>query len=41
MTEIRWAQSAVNDLEEICTYISYDSEEYARLFARDFDQLSK
>ncbi|QHE54216.1 type II toxin-antitoxin system RelE/ParE family toxin [Pontibacillus sp. HMF3514] len=34
MAEIIWAQSAVNDLDEICTYISHDSEEYARLFAR-------
>lgn len=34
MAEIIWAHSAANDIEEICIFISIDSEEYARLFAR-------
>ncbi|MCT2536522.1 type II toxin-antitoxin system RelE/ParE family toxin [Aquibacillus koreensis] len=34
MAELRWAESAVKDLDNICTYIAEDSEEYARMFAR-------
>lgn len=30
MVELRWAESAVIDLEEICNYIAKDNEEYAR-----------
>ncbi|GAQ17588.1 plasmid stabilisation system protein [Oceanobacillus picturae] len=28
------AESAVKDLDNVCTYIAEDSEEYARMFAR-------
>lgn len=31
---IRWSPRAVTQLEEICEYISRDSEHYARLFAK-------
>lgn len=34
MAELKWAESAVKDLDNICTYIAEDSEEYARMFAR-------
>lgn len=34
MVDLRWAESAVKDLEDICNYIANDSEEYARNFAR-------
>ncbi|MEH7440523.1 type II toxin-antitoxin system RelE/ParE family toxin [Neobacillus drentensis] len=34
MVELRWSESAVYDLEEICNYIANDSEEYAKSFAR-------
>lgn len=34
MAELRWAESAVKDLDIICNYIAEDSEEYARMFAR-------
>lgn len=34
MVEIRWSESAVKDLDELCTYIATDSEEYARNIAR-------
>ncbi|WP_433747632.1 type II toxin-antitoxin system RelE/ParE family toxin [Falsibacillus pallidus] len=34
MAELRWAESAVKDLDNICNYIAEDSEEYARMFAR-------
>jgi toxin ParE1/3/4 len=34
MVELRWSESAVGDLEELCNYIANDSEEYARNFAR-------
>ncbi|WP_272434524.1 hypothetical protein [Terrihalobacillus insolitus] len=34
MAELRWAESAVKDLDNICTYIAEDSEEYSRMFAR-------
>lgn len=34
MAELRWAESAVKDLEQICNYIAEDSEEYAKIFAR-------
>jgi toxin ParE1/3/4 len=34
MVELRWAETAVRDLDQICTYIAEDSEEYARMFAR-------
>ncbi|MDR6123441.1 toxin ParE1/3/4 [Bacillus sp. SLBN-46] len=34
MVELRWSESAVCDLEEICNYIANDSEEYAKSFAR-------
>ncbi|CDO03634.1 Plasmid stabilisation system protein [Oceanobacillus picturae] len=34
MAELRWAESAVKDLDNVCTYIAEDSEEYARMFAR-------
>jgi plasmid stabilization system protein ParE len=31
---IRWAPRAVSHLEQICKYISQDSETYARIFAK-------
>jgi len=31
---IRWAPRAASNLEQICEYISQDSESYARIFAR-------
>lgn len=31
--KIRWAPKAVDNLEDICTYIARDSEFYASLFA--------
>lgn len=34
MVELRWAETSVRDLDQICTYIAEDSEEYARMFAR-------
>lgn len=34
MAELRWAESAVKDLNNICIYIAEDSAEYARMFAR-------
>ncbi|GAA0338143.1 type II toxin-antitoxin system RelE/ParE family toxin [Bacillus carboniphilus] len=34
MAELRWAQSAVRDLEQICSFIAEDSDEYAKVFAR-------
>jgi plasmid stabilization system protein ParE len=34
MVELRWSESAVEDLEELCNYIASDSEEYARNIAR-------
>lgn len=34
MAELRWAESALKDLDNICNYIAEDSEEYARMFAR-------
>lgn len=34
MVELRWVESAVKDLEQICNYIADDSEEYAKIFAR-------
>ncbi|UTR12154.1 type II toxin-antitoxin system RelE/ParE family toxin [Evansella sp. LMS18] len=34
MAELRWAETAVKDLDHICAYIASDSEEYARIFAR-------
>lgn len=34
MVELRWAETAVRDLDQLCTYIAEDSEEYARMFAR-------
>ncbi|WP_249870643.1 type II toxin-antitoxin system RelE/ParE family toxin [Oceanobacillus saliphilus] len=34
MAELRWAESAVKDLEQICDYIAKDSEIYAKVFAR-------
>jgi toxin ParE1/3/4 len=34
MVELRWSESAVHDLEELCNYIAKDSEEYARNIAR-------
>lgn len=34
MARLRWSPQAVKDLELICEYIAYDSEHYARLFAR-------
>lgn len=34
MAELRWAESAVKDLEQICDYIAEDSEIYAKVFAR-------
>jgi addiction module RelE/StbE family toxin len=34
VAHIRWSEKAVRDLEIICEYISQDSEEYARLFAK-------
>lgn len=34
MAKLRWAESAVKDLDNICNYIAEDSEEYARMFAR-------
>lgn len=34
MAELRWAKSAVRDLEEICAYIALDSEIYASVFAK-------
>jgi plasmid stabilization system protein ParE len=32
--KIRWSPRSVQDLEDICNYISKDSEIYARLFAK-------
>ncbi|WP_102348275.1 type II toxin-antitoxin system RelE/ParE family toxin [Bacillus sp. Marseille-P3661] len=34
MAHLIWSPSAVKDLEEICNYISKDSEEDARQFAK-------
>jgi len=34
MAELRWAESAVKDFEQICNYIAEDSEVYAKVFAR-------
>ena len=34
MVKLRWSESAVCDLEELCNYIAIDSEEYARNIAR-------
>jgi len=34
MAKLIWSPKAVADLEEICQYISRDSEHYARLFAQ-------
>jgi len=34
MVELRWSESAVKDLEELCNYISIDSGEYAKNIAR-------
>lgn len=34
MAELRWAESAVRDLEKTCDYIAEDSEVYAKVFAR-------
>ncbi|HEX4046427.1 MAG TPA: type II toxin-antitoxin system RelE/ParE family toxin [Elusimicrobiota bacterium] len=35
MARLRWSPEAVADLESICAYIAADSEQYARIFARD------
>ena len=32
--KIRWSQGSVSDLEEICRFISKDSDHYARMFAQ-------
>ncbi|WP_404447759.1 type II toxin-antitoxin system RelE/ParE family toxin [Sutcliffiella horikoshii] len=34
MAEIRWSPSAVQDLEEICSFIAKDSVEYASFTAK-------
>ena len=34
MVKLIWSSEAADDLEEICEYISKDSEYYARLFAQ-------
>ncbi|MCL7748557.1 type II toxin-antitoxin system RelE/ParE family toxin [Halalkalibacter alkaliphilus] len=34
MVKIKWSLPAVKDLEEKCTYIAQDSNEYARMFAQ-------
>ncbi|SHG64612.1 type II toxin-antitoxin system RelE/ParE family toxin [Ornithinibacillus halophilus] len=34
MAELRWAESAVKDFDNICTYIAEDSDEYARMFVK-------
>lgn len=34
MVDLRWAESAVKDLEDICNFIANDSGEYARNTAR-------
>src|SRR3954451_22568977 len=33
MVDLRWSESAVKDVEDICNYIAIDSEEYARNIA--------
>ena len=32
--KIRWSQASVSDLEEICRFISKDSDYYARMFSQ-------
>jgi toxin ParE1/3/4 len=39
--KIRWAPRAAFNLEEICNYISRDSEYYARLFAKKIISIVK
>ena len=34
MVKLSWSPKATADLEEICQYISRDSEHYAKLFAQ-------
>jgi plasmid stabilization system protein ParE len=41
MAKLRWSRQAAADLEEICEYISRDSEQYARLFAQRVMQILK
>lgn len=33
MVDLKWSELAINDLEEIISYISSDSEDHAKLFA--------
>jgi len=33
MARLVWSENAIHDLDEICTYISRTSDEYARTFA--------
>lgn len=34
MVKLIWSPKAANDLEDICNYISRDSEYYAKIFAK-------
>jgi toxin ParE1/3/4 len=34
MVKLIWSPRAASDLENICNYIAFDSEHYARLFAQ-------
>jgi len=37
--EIKWLLAAVDDLEEICSFIARDSEKYASLIAKSIYQI--
>jgi plasmid stabilization system protein ParE len=39
--QIKWSPRAASHFEEICNYISIDSEHYARLFAKKINLIVK
>lgn len=39
--QIKWSPRAASYFEEICNYISIDSEHYARLFAKKINLIVK
>jgi toxin ParE1/3/4 len=41
MAKLRWSREAADDLEEACAFIARDSEQYARLFAREVMRVLK
>lgn len=41
MARIRWSPRAASDLEEACEYIARDSQEYAKVLARQVNQIVK